>query len=287
MTSEQRVAFITGCGKRNGIGAAIARLLAAKGVTVVVSDLQAAGVLNRGDADPDDAGWRGLETLVEEIVDAGGTASHIQGDVTSEPDVQRMVREAIGRHGRIDILVNNAGAPHGPDRADIEKVPLDAWERVMAINVRGAFLLCRETVGHMRERRWGRIVNIASAAGVYGSASMTAYAASKAALIGFTRALAMDVAPWQITANAICPGPTLTSRAHSTLRRLGFDNVEEGVKARGKAIPLGRLGMPEDIAEMVAFVASEGAGYLTAQAIVVDGGRGGAPKLVQPAEADT
>lgn len=277
--AEQRVALITGCGKENGIGAATARLMAGSGVAVVVTDVAMTGAANAGeDSSEHAAGWRGLESLVAEIVDQGGEAVAAQGDVTREDDTARMVAEAVDRFGRLDILVNNAGAPHGPDRTDIENVPADAWDRVMAINVRGGFLMSRAAVPHMRRNRWGRIIGVSSAAGVHGLRNMTAYAASKAAILGFTRALAMDVAPWGITANAVCPGSTLTSRALSTARRQGYASAEEGLAARAKSIPLGRHGTPEEVAGTIAFLASDVAGYITGQHILIDGGKGTIPQ---------
>jgi 3-oxoacyl-[acyl-carrier protein] reductase len=194
-----------------------------------------------------------------------------------------MVEQTMTRYGRLDILVNNAGAPHGLDRADIEKVPLQAWEQVMAVNVRGAFLMSRAAVGPMRQRHWGRLINIASAVVRSGARHKCAYVASKAALVGFTQAVAMDVAEWGITANAICPGSIRTSRAVSTTRKSGWSDVEAGLRERAKTIPLGRHGDVRDIAAIAAFMASDASSYMTAQAIYVDGG--GLP-FVAPATSD-
>lgn len=126
MKASSRVALITGCGKRIGIGAATARALAASGAIVVVTDVAMQGVANAGDAPTDiDQSWRGLEALVDEIVAAGGKASWGRGDVSSEADAARMVREVLERYGRLDILVNNAGAPYGRDRVAIEELPVE------------------------------------------------------------------------------------------------------------------------------------------------------------------
>ncbi|MBI3937612.1 MAG: SDR family oxidoreductase [Betaproteobacteria bacterium] len=274
MKASSRVALITGCGKQKGIGSATARALAASGVIVVVTDVAIRGVANVGDLQNDtDQSWRGLESLVDEIVAAGGTASSGQGDVTSEVDAARMVREVLARYGRLDILVNNAGAPYGRDRADIEDVPLDVWENVMAINARGVFLMSRSAVTPMRKQGWGRIISISSASAKYGRKHKAVYSASKAAIVGFTRALAVDLAPHGITVNAICPGAILTSRALSAARLSHpGDDLEAGLAKRVEHIPVGRQGHPEEVAAMVAFLASEASSYVTGQAISVCGG---------------
>ncbi len=185
-----RVALITGCGKPDGMGRAIARMLAASGIAVVVTDKLPAGVPNRRQelVGVSLDGWRGVESLTEEITAAGGEASWLLGDVGDEADASRLVGEAETRHGRLDILVNNAGAPQGLDRQDIEDVPIEAWDSVLRINVRGTYLMSRFAVPVMRRQRYGRIVNIASMAGVVAVPRSTAYSASKAAVLGFTRA---------------------------------------------------------------------------------------------------
>jgi NAD(P)-dependent dehydrogenase (short-subunit alcohol dehydrogenase family) len=267
------VALVTGCGKALGIGSATARELARCGCTVVVSDVVPEGIANDLDAESDrSTSWKGIDSLVDEIKSRGGAASSITGDVSVEADAQRMVTEVVARYGRLDILVNNAGAPHGDDRGDIEDVTLAAWERVMAVNVRGVFLMSRAAVGAMRAQRWGRIVNIASAIVKHTVPKRTAYTTSKAAVVAFTQSLALDVAEWGITVNAVCPGSIRTARAISSTRKAGWDDIEEGLRERAKGIPVGRHGEAHEVAAAVAYLVSDASAYLTGTSLFVDGG---------------
>ena len=275
MTAEvqARVALVTGCGKRDGMGRAIARMLAGSGAAVLVCDKEPAGVLNRRQElvpGADGSGWRGVASLVEEITGDGGTASQALGDIGDEDDAQRLIGEAVDRYGRLDILVNNAAAPQGLDRRDITEVPVDVWDQVIRVNLRGTFLMSRFAIPVMRAQRSGRIVNISSMAGVVAVPRSGAYAASKAAVIALTRSMALDVAAWGITVNAICPGAVGTSRA--VLSEDPDLDVAAELKRRGRNIPVGRVGRPEDIAAAVAYLVDAGAGYMTGQILVLDGG---------------
>ncbi len=287
MSDRRRVALVTGCGKRDGVGQAVARRFAASGVAVVVADRTPTGVLNRRQEilGAKDGGWRGLDSLVEEITAAGGIASSVTGDIGEVADADAMVAGAVAAHGRLDILVNNAAAPQGLDRREIAQVPVEVFDEVIRINLRGTYLMSRAAVPVMREQRWGRIIAVSSMAGVVAAAYSTAYSASKAGVLGFMRALAMDVARWGITANAVAPGAVGTSR--SFLSEDPDLDEEAELERRGKGIPVGRVGSPEDIAGAVAYLASDDAEYMTGQYLVLDGG-GRAAFLPEPsAEAST
>jgi 3-oxoacyl-[acyl-carrier protein] reductase len=267
------VALVTGCGKRDGSGQCIARTLASSGVTVVVSDRVPTGVLNRRQevvGVGEQGSWRGVESLAEEITASGAVASPVLGDIGDENDAARMVGEAVARYGRLDILVNNAAAPQGADRADIAEVPIEVWDEVLRVNLRGTYLMSRAAVPVMREGRWGRIINVSSMAGVTGAPRSTAYSASKAGILGFTRALSMDVAPWGITVNAICPGAVGTSRA--ILSEDPELDVPAALERMGQSMAVGRVGRPDDLAAAVAYLASDGSSYMTGQMLVLDGG---------------
>lgn len=239
---DGRVAIVTGGGR--GIGRAISVLLAARGASVVVADMDVAGA--------------------EETVGLLGAkhGSFVKTDVSSEPSVLALFASVLQRFGRLDIVVSNAGIFRS---AAITEMSVADWDLVMAVNLRGAFLMGREAFRHMRERRSGRIINIASTAGKTGGATAQAsYAASKAGIICFTKSLAREAAPYHVNVNTVAPGPTVTDLT---------ERWSPEVKAKSlAAIPWGELGQSEDIAEAVAFLASDRARYITGETLDVNGG---------------
>ncbi|EQB14325.1 SDR family NAD(P)-dependent oxidoreductase [Novosphingobium lindaniclasticum] len=275
MSSTQRVAIVTGCGKRDGIGAAIARRLASQGIAVVVTDIAATGVRDRFEQDrPETAQWKGVDDLAAEIAQAGGDALALTGDISSKGDVDGLIAAVATRFGQVDILVNNAGAPFSMAHGDVADIDPAEFDRVMQINVTGTFLMSQAAIPFMRAGKWGRIVNVASVAGRVGSKANSAYAASKAGVIALAQTFALDLGGDGITANAVLPGFIFTSRTLSGMsKKMGGVPLDEETIARSKpSVPVGRDGTPEDIAATVAFLVSEDAAFTTGQSFIVDGG---------------
>jgi len=244
MTLSKRVAIVTGGGR--GIGRAIALRLAEAGANVVVNDI--------GDAEP-------VEAVVREIKAMGRQALPILADVSSPSDVDRLVGETIAAYSRIDILVNNAGIAR--DQLLLRMMEED-WDRVISVDLKSVFLCTKAVLKYMVKQRWGRIISIASIVGIVGNPGQANYASAKAGIIGFTRTIAKEVASRGITVNAIAPGFIDTEMT----QRL----KEEWKEELKKRIPLGYLGSPRDVAEAVAFLAGEEAGYITGHVLAVDGG---------------
>jgi 3-oxoacyl-[acyl-carrier protein] reductase len=241
---QNRVAVVTGASR--GIGRAIALELARHGATVVINYKNSP-----------EAG----EAVVKEIQEQGGRAAAFQADVSDFQQSQDLIKFAIDTFGNLDILVNNAGITRD---MLIMMMPEDDWDAVIRTNLKSTFNCSKAAVKHMMRKRYGRVINIASAAGVLGNPGQTNYSASKAGQIGFTRALAREVASRNITVNAVAPGfvdtEILTAMQPETL------------EAALKMVPLARLAKPEEVAYAVAFLASDEAAMITGQTLGVDGG---------------
>ena len=241
---ENRIALVTGAGQ--GIGRAIALAMAREGAALVIGDL------NETNA----------SAVKKEIEGLGGKASALHADISNEESVQAMVEAALKEHGRVDILVNNAGIfPTSP----VEEMAEEEWDRVIGTNLVGTFLCSKAVVPQLLAQRFGRIISLTSGRAFHGARNGAHYAASKAGIIGFSKSLALELAPHAITVNVICPGITDTAqpRGHQS---------EEQIYAQGQRIPLGRIGQPEDLAGPAVFLASDAARFITGQTILVNGG---------------
>lgn len=248
MDLSNRVAIVTGSAR--GIGQAIALKLAEVGANVVVNDINTAA--------------ESLESVAAEIRAMNRQSLAVTADVSSSDDVARLVETAVTTYGRIDILVNNAGVNR--DQLVVRMSDED-WDTVLNVDLKSAFLCTRAVLRYMLKQRWGRIISIASVIGLIGNAGQANYAAAKAGVIAFTRSVAKEVASRGITANAIAPGFIDTRMT----QELGEKQKEELLRR----IPVGFAGSPLDVAEAVAFLASEEARYITGQVLNVDGGMAG------------
>ncbi|HJX12897.1 MAG TPA: 3-oxoacyl-[acyl-carrier-protein] reductase [Dehalococcoidales bacterium] len=245
MDLSNRVAIVTGSAR--GIGREIAIKLAEVGANIVVNDIETAAAA--------------LEATANEIKALGRQALAVTADVSNAADVARLVETAAKTCGRIDILVNNAGVTR--DQL-IMRMSDEEWDTVLNIDLKSAFLCTRAVLRHMLRARWGRIISIASVVGIIGNAGQANYASAKAGVIGLTRSIAKEVGSRGITANAIAPGFIETRMTE----QLDEKQREELLKH----IPLASLGTPRDVAEAVAFLASEEARYITGHVLNVDGG---------------
>lgn len=248
-------AIVTGGGA--GIGRAICVALAAHGAKVLVADMS----------------LKGAEETVGLICAAGGQATAMRVDVTKASDAEAMVAKAVELFGKVDLLYNNAGIC---TVSEIEKMPEDWWDKIFAVNCKGVFLSSKAVIPQMKKQGGGRIINTASQAGKGAIPKQVHYCATKAAVIGFTRALAMELKDTGIRVNCFCPGSVMsemTMREAQAVYELDGIDPDQSLKDWQAAIPLGRWVTPEDVADIAVFLASDYAEYMTGQAINISGGQ--------------
>jgi NAD(P)-dependent dehydrogenase (short-subunit alcohol dehydrogenase family) len=246
-------ALITGAG--SGIGEAIARLFAAQGAQILVADVQMGAA----------------EQVAASIVEQGGSASALAVDVADETQVCAAFDRVANQDGRLDIVVNNAGISHV---GNILETSREDWDRVLRVNAGGVFLCAREAVRHMlqQEPKGGVIINLSSVAAMVGLERRLPYSASKGAVLSLTRSIAIDFVAEGIRCNAICPGTVHTPFVEGYLKR-SFPGQEDAVRQQLHARqPLGRMGLPEEIAAAALYLASDEAAFVTGSALIIDGG---------------
>lgn len=271
---DGKVALVTGAGRQRGIGRAAALRLAKQGAFVVVSARP---------REPDSypsleriAGWRGAQSVVDEIVAAGGQGLALSCDVSSREDVEAMVSQIINDCGRIDILVNNAGVPSEAGSAPIVGLDDAVWNETIDINLSGVYRVSKACAAEMiKTGDGGAIVNISSTAGRKGMPNLGAYCASKFGVVGLTQQMAVELAEHGIRVNCVCPGATDTDMVDGTISRsaaaagMHRDAILAAVMA---TIPMGRQGGVDEQAAAIAFLAGPDASYITGQTLNVDGG---------------
>jgi NAD(P)-dependent dehydrogenase (short-subunit alcohol dehydrogenase family) len=249
MQLEGKKAIITGAA--TGIGAVTSQTFAREGAGVVVADIN------------DDQ----AEKTVADIRAAGGEAHFVHCDVTKESDVAGLMKQGAELLGGLDILFNNAGAQRSGLITEFEQ---DMWDLLMAVNPRSCFFGIKHAVPLLREGGGGSIINMASLAGVKGGPGLTAYSASKGAIVGFTKAVAAELAAEDIRVNCVCPGWIDTPFNQPAIDFMGGRQDQERIVKQ--IVPMGRQGVPEEIAPIVVYLASDGSSYMTGQALVIDGG---------------
>ncbi len=273
-----KVALVTGAGGEGGIGHAIATQLAKEGADVIVNDIVSNPYPDWGTA------WEGVASVVREIEKLERKSISILADVSDAEQVENMVFRAIEEFGRIDILVTSAGARPGPDRVPVVDLDEEAWDAVHNVDLKGTFLCCRAVARHMLEREpGGKIITMASAAGKRGRGRFAAYCAAKFGVVGFTQALAMELASHQINVNAICPAIVDTERWSYLGAALSGEDITgeefhrtgrhaENMQKSGLGVPWKRVASVNDVAQTASFLASAESDYLTGLSISVAGG---------------
>jgi len=259
-----KVAIVTGAGRLRGIGRATAVSLAKLGAKIVVTGTGRDP--NTFPEDEKEVGWKDVESTADQIRDEGSEALTMTTNISRETEVNELFERTLETFGRVDILVNNAAAPYGEDRVPVVDLDNEIFKKVMDIKVFGSFLCSKIAAKIMIEQNeGGRIINLSSTAGKEGNARMAAYNAANFAIDGFTQALSKELAENKITVNSVCPGQTETAR---------LDPLGRGAlwKSRAESIPMGRVGTDDEVADLITFLASDKARFITGQSININGG---------------
>ena len=259
-----KVAIVTGAGRMRGIGRGTATVIARMGAHVVVTGT------GRDPAsfpqDEKDVGWRDIHSTAEQIEAFGVSALPLISNVADQDDVHKMIEATLVEFGRLDIIVNNAAAPYGNDRVSVMDMQADIFKSIVDVKLMGTFYACKAAATQMiKQGEGGRIVNLSSTMGKSGRPNTSAYNAANFAVDGFTQALAKEIGAHDITVNSVCPGLIETARLDPMGRADRWDN-------RIAEIPLRRAGTDEEVGELIGFLCSQRAAYITGQAINVNGG---------------
>jgi len=249
MRLEGRVAVITGGG--DGIGAAIARLFAREGARVALVDVDASR----------------CEETSRQIREGGGECRAYTADVSSADQVARAAAQILADHAAVDVLVNNAGIWRPGTVVDLDE---RTWDAVLGTNLKGAFLVSRQLIPGMVERRRGVVINVASVAGLVGAAGASCYAASKGGLVNLSRSMALDFAPYNVRVNCLCPGMTDTAQGDAVVGH--YKPAADRLEAKRGWQPLPHVGTPDDVAKAALYIASDDAAFMTGSIHVLDGG---------------
>lgn len=251
MRFENRIVVITG--GAGGVGQALVRLFAAEGARLMISDINA----------------EGCQAMVDEARALGAEAECLDGNLREKEYCEAIIARAVERFGGVDILLNNAGII---PRGTVEETTDDMWFTAMDVNLNAVFFLCRAAIPHMKRRGGGAIVNTSSVWGVYPGPGHVAYCTSKGAVAALTKNLGRDAAPFGIRVNAVCPHEINTPMIRSGFERRGLD-PQKAIEELNRTVPLGRIAEPEDIADVIAFLASDQARYIAAETLEVTGAK--------------
>lgn len=251
MRFQNKIVVITG--GAGGVGQALVRLFAAEGAHLMISDINA----------------EGCRTMAEEARSLGAEAEFLAGNLREKEYCEALIARAVERFGSVDILLNNAGII---PRGTVEETTDEMWFTAMDVNLNAVFFLCRAAIPHMKKRGGGAIVNTSSVWGVYPGPGHVAYCTSKGAVAALTRNLGRDAAPFGIRVNAVCPHEINTPMIRTGFERRGLD-PEKAIEELNRTVPLGRIAEPEDIADVIAFLASDQARYIAAETVEVTGAK--------------